>query len=188
PVDLPVRVSVDPVLGRVAFPAGATPAGVRVGFAHGFSGDLGGGPYDRTESTSEALLGTVDWQIGVSRRADPVPGQIVNTLSQAVAAWNDQPPGTIGVIAVMDSATYRESLTGGDQVTIADGSQLLIVAAGWPETEDPETPGRRRRTVGRFVPDGLRPHLLGDLSLRGAPGGSRPGTLAVDGLLIEGRV
>ena len=46
------KVGVDPVLGRLALPAGATYDAVEVGYAYGFPGDLGGGPYDRSASVA----------------------------------------------------------------------------------------------------------------------------------------
>ncbi|MGW2723430.1 hypothetical protein [Streptomyces sp. NPDC001492] len=49
------QVAVDPVLGRLALPAGTAPAhGVRVTYHHAFSGDLGGGEYPRPEPASAA--------------------------------------------------------------------------------------------------------------------------------------
>jgi hypothetical protein len=47
-----IRVAVDPVLGRLAFPATSVPAAdvtVRVDYAYGFPDNLGGGPYARTD-------------------------------------------------------------------------------------------------------------------------------------------
>ena len=40
-------VGIDPVLGRIALPAGKVAAKVEVAYAVGFPGDIGGGPYDR---------------------------------------------------------------------------------------------------------------------------------------------
>ena len=52
------RYVIDPLLGRVALPASA-PAGtgIRVDFHYGFSGELGGGEYDRSASLA-AIEGT----------------------------------------------------------------------------------------------------------------------------------
>lgn len=187
-VGRPIAVAVDPVLGRLALPepepGGELPERVEVSYSYGFSGDVGGGPYDRRRAVEDALPGPVDWQLAVSRREPPVPGERVATLAEAVAAWNDRPAGTVGVIAVTDSATYQEDLTAAATVEVPEGSTLLLVAAGWPESADgPRQPGRLR-------PDLLRPHLLGDVSVRGtAPEESEsPGTLVLDGLLIEGRL
>jgi len=54
-----VLVGFDPVLGRIALPAGVDPAAVEVAYAYGFPGDVGGGPYDRRppRRQDEAALG-----------------------------------------------------------------------------------------------------------------------------------
>jgi hypothetical protein len=181
------KLAVDPELGRIAF--GGDPTGaVEAGYTYGFGGDLGGGPYDRRDSVKAFLRDFSQspntWQMGVTQK--PVGGgtQIVKTLGEAVNAWNQQPAGTMGIIAVMDSRTYREDLTGALAISIPAGSRLLLVAAGWPEEEG--TPGQR--VAGRITPTELRPHLRGAIEVAGTtPGGSlQPGTFTVNGLLIEG--
>src|SRR6185295_15261502 len=47
----PADVAIDPVLGRIALAAAASPLqAVRVSYAYGFSDDIGGGDYERTSS------------------------------------------------------------------------------------------------------------------------------------------
>jgi len=46
-------VGFDPLLGRVALPAGQAAATVEVAYAYGFPGDVGGGPYDRRPALRE---------------------------------------------------------------------------------------------------------------------------------------
>jgi len=194
PVARPIRVAVDPVTGRLAFPAGTAPSRVEVSYAYGFPGDLGGGPYDRRRSVEAALAREVTWQLGVMHDAPAGQNQIVTTLSEAVRRWNEQPPGTTGVITIMDSRTYTEGLTGAGLpptiVRVPQGSLLLIVAASWPAEGPPEGIGPPVRRSGRLAPTGLRPHLLGDIAVEGtAPSQApEPGTLVLDGLLIEGRL
>ena len=184
------RVAVDPPRGRLALLAGeAVPASVRVSYAYGFPGDLGGGPYDRrssVEAWAAAVGRPVTWQAGVVEDPSADPGVLFATLAQAVAAWNAQPPGTVGVIAVTDSRSYAESLTGTRRIRVPEGSHLLVVAADWPEPEEAGEP----RVPGRLLPQDLRPHLAGNLAVRGtAPAESaNPGSLAVDGLLVEGEL
>jgi hypothetical protein len=188
PADL--MVGVDPVLGRLALPAGPHPdvVGVEVRYAYGFAGDLGGGPYDRSESVAEALAGlppdhSLRRQWGVTRDLEVTGPGIVRSLRDAVTAWNAEPPGRFGVIAVMDSRTYEEDLT----IDVPAGSTLVLVAGGWPIDEAPDELDRVRRR-GRVTPNGRRPHLRGRLSVRGtagARGATRAGDLIVDGLLIE---
>jgi hypothetical protein len=187
---LPIAVAVDPVLGRLVFPAGVEPASVGVTSTYGFSGDLGGGPYRR--SSSGILKGALTWQVGVSQSTAPVADQVFATLGEAVQAWNDLPPvaGTIGAILIMDSSTYAENLTGAHAINIPAGCQLLIIAADWPAQEDPELPGVLTRSLGVLAPNDVRPHLRGDISVRGTASGTdpNPGTLALNGLLVEGRL
>src|SRR5262249_571636 len=45
----PADIAIDPVLGRIALAAAASPLGsIRVSYAYGFSDDIGGGDYERT--------------------------------------------------------------------------------------------------------------------------------------------
>jgi hypothetical protein len=46
-------VGFDPVLGRIALPAGQAVATVEAAYAYGFPGDVGGGPYDRRPARRE---------------------------------------------------------------------------------------------------------------------------------------
>jgi hypothetical protein len=184
---LTTQVAVDPPRGRLAVLDGVpVPDALRVSWAYGFPGDLGGGPYDRRDSLLEwqAKVGRpVTWQAGVAEDTGGDP-QLYTTLAGAVAAWNAQPPGTVGAIAVTDSRSYADVLTGAGAILVPEGSHLLLVAAEWPAAEAPGAP----RTPGRLLPQDLRPHLAGSLAVRGtAPAAStNPGSLAVDGLLVEG--
>ena len=171
---LPIRVSVDPLLGRLAFRPDEAPVEVVVAYASGFSGDLGGGPYDRRESASALVETAPRWQIGVTRTLQPVEGQIAATLGDAVREWNERPPGTTGLIVLLDNYTYEEELDGANAIVLAAGSSLAIVAAGWPEPRIP----------GRIEPDDRRAHIVGDIEVRAAAG-SR---IVFDGLLLEGGV
>lgn len=185
PRQLPISVAIDPVRGRVALPAGASARTVELGSAYGFAGDLGGGPYDRRASLAEALPGPDSdaprWQIGVTKGVrGTLPDELVGTLAEALDAWHDEPPGTWGVIAVMDSRSYEEDLV----VKVPPGSRLVIAAADWPPDEEADAMGVRIRTVGLLGPSGLRPHLRGRLEVEGQPGGA-PGALTLDGLLVE---
>jgi hypothetical protein len=182
-------VGVDPELGRIAF--GSDPAGpVDVHYTYAFPGDLGGGPYDRQESLKafvEEFGRSQDvWQIGVTRQSSLLGPQVVGSLAQAVAAWNALPPGTTGIIAVMDSGTYRENLTGASAIRLPAGSRLLLVAAGWPE--EPGSPGQR--SAGHITPSFLRPLLEGALEVVGtaAAGTIQPGAILVNGWLLAGAV
>jgi hypothetical protein len=87
---------VDPMLGRIALPP-TVPTGtqVRVDFNYGFSGDLGGGEYDRSADTTEGPAPTVS-----------VPDQFASIQ----AAVNALGPGG-GVVLIKDSGRYEETLS-----------------------------------------------------------------------------
>jgi len=195
-VDLPIRVAVDPVLGRLAFPAGVLPAEVRVSYHYGFSGDVGAGPYNRRGSEAAAPLRQVTWQAAVGRDAKPLKSELVFAdLESAIAAWNLQPAGTVGVIAILDSLTYAPPVAGGwtgaGRITIPARGQLLITAADWPAVPVPGgAPGETQRIVGQLTPRDRRPHLLGDLEVEGdtVKDTDAASELILDGLLVEGKL
>lgn len=184
-VELPIQAAVDPLLGRIAFPENGVPELVKVRYTYGFSADVGGGPYNRSDSVSPLLERPVTWQLGVSRTAEATDSDLVDTLSAAISEWNQQPVGSFGVITILDSQTYEEEtfLT----IAIPASSQLLIVAANWPRVETSDSPTPQRQ-LGDLAPDFLRPHLQGHLTVVGtAPDGhDNPGKLILNGLLIEG--
>ena len=188
--NLPIQVAVDPVLGRLRFPIGAVPDTVEVSYTYGFSGapdrDFGGGPYTRGNSVFPILNNrSVNWQIGVTQTAPEDRPELVNTLTDAIDRWNTQPAGTVGVIAIMDSRTYAEDFP---VIQLPDNSQLLIVAAIWPQVPAPDLPGQQQRVLGQLTPEDVRPHMKGALVVQGTagPGSDNPGTLILNGLLIEG--
>lgn len=190
-VDRAITVAVDPVLGRLTFPATVAVTNVQVSYAYGFSGDVGGGPYSRRESVAEALSRKVTWQVGVSKEVVAVPGQVFATLAEAVSEWKLQPAGTVGVITILDSHTYEEDLTGNNQIQIPEGSQLLVVAADWPEVDVPGgLPGEKHRVPGQVEPDERRPHVRGDVCVTGTAAltSLTAGELVLDGLLVEGKL
>ncbi len=176
-------VAVDPVLGRLVA-SGAAFVPVRVSYCYGFSGDLGGGPYDRRLAIRcwyEPKVRPVDWQAGVLATAPANSTQPYPDLVTAVDAWNQfigQFAPAFGVIAVEDSATYDVSTLA--DIKVPAGSRLAIVAAGLP----------RPNVLGDLDPILRRPHLLGDVNVVGtAPALAQdPGDLIIEGLLVEGGV
>ncbi len=191
-VELDIDVSVDPVSGRIAFPAGVLPERVEVCFSYGFPGDVGGGPYDRSDGIADAFRAPGVWQVGVSRIHVAVGAESMFTrLKDAVNEWNAQPGETVGVIALMDSTTeFDVTADPVPPIRVKDGSQLLIVAAEWPVEEVPGSPGAQQRRAGSFNADEVCPHFCGDLFVEGAaPAASpNPGSLAINGLLLEGSI
>lgn len=182
------RVRLDPVLGRLVFPD-PQPHRVLVSGAIGMTPGVGATPGRRPEVETSIAAAAVDWQRGVSRDADPIAGELVTTLADAIDEWNATPPGTTGVICVLDNHRHDAGFTGGDRIRIPEGSSLTIVAAGWPELPvtggAPDEVGRR---LGVVTADGLRPAISGDIEVRGlsASDGLIPGSFTLDGFLYDG--
>jgi hypothetical protein len=181
----PLTVAVDPVLGRVAFRDGVVPAAVEVTATYAAAGEVGAGPYDRTSVETTDLVVRHTWLRAVGSGAEPVPGVVQLTLTEAVDDWNAAPAGTVGVIALLDSRTYVEDLA----VTVPAGSELLVVATAWPDAEDASSP-TVVLDLAAARPDDRRPHLLGSIEVTGTAGAddAAPGELTVDGILVEGDI
>ncbi|UCE76723.1 MAG: hypothetical protein JSU62_00365 [Gammaproteobacteria bacterium] len=189
-VAMPVSAAVDPRLGRVSLAPAQAGRAVRLTSSYGFPGDLGGGPYDR-QASIDSVFASADWQIGVSREIPPLGGEVVATLVEAVDAWNAQPPGTVGIVTLMDSSHYEETLTGASRILIPEGSQLLIVVGDWPQTAIPDgPPGALQRRPGDVDADNRRPYVRGNVDVEGtAPADSlTPGRLVINGLWLEGNL
>jgi hypothetical protein len=186
------KAAVDPELGRIALAEGApAPGEVRLSWSFGFPGDLGGGPYDRRASLASAMPpgSAVSWQMGVVESPPAGEGELAATLTGAngaLAQWAGQAqPPELALVVLMDSRSLRENVA----VTIPAGCTLVLAAADWPKEDDPLT-GVPRRVLGHAVARGVRPHLIGDITVTGAAPThtAKAGTLVLDGLLIEGAV
>ena len=163
-------VAVDVALGRIAIgkklatdPAAAVGDDAdRVETTHhyGFSGGLGGGPYERRAWTirREPLAGETTPPLVLRVRKDGKDGAFT-TLAAALADW----AGPVhlkrnAIIALEDSRTYAESPT----IEPADGRWLAVEAVS-----------------------GVRPHLLGDVTVTGV---HEDAALTLSGLVVEGTV
>ncbi|WCM54387.1 hypothetical protein OH720_15690 [Pseudomonas sp. WJP1] len=96
-------VGIDPVLGRIALPAGKTATTVEVAYSYGFPGDIGGGPYDRRPAqhdreAEQGLLKPTDFQV-LLRVPDDHP-----SLADALTAVK---AGTSTLIYLLDDATQQ---------------------------------------------------------------------------------
>ena len=181
----PLTVAVDPVLGRLAFRAGLAPSVVEVTASYASPGRLGAGPYDRSGTDTMDVLTGQPWFRAVGAHAAPVTDAVHTTLADAVADWNAEPAGTVGVIAIIDSRTYVEDVA----VDVPAGSRLLVVAVTWPDAEHAADPGIHLE-LADATPADRRPHLLGSVEVTGTAGAANavPGEIIVDGLLVEGDV
>jgi hypothetical protein len=176
-VPLPIAVSIDPLLGRLAFtpPFPTDPAQVLVSYSYGFSGNLGGGPYERIDALPKTPPdGKRLWTVTVTKEGSAKLPETFATLAAAIsdpkAGWNVQPRNTLGTISILDSQTYADI----PAVTIPEGSQLVILALGSGGRQEP----------GRHV----RPHIRGGLQVSGKidATGETAGTLILNGLLLDG--
>lgn len=102
------KVSIDPVLGRIAFPA-PVPQNVlvRVTFHYGFSGPMGGGEYERRAT----------FAIDAPPNQTVSQGQSLQTALGAVAGG--------GAVEIGDSGRYNETPT----VTVNAGARIELRAA-----------------------------------------------------------
>ncbi len=195
---MPVTVAVDPVKGRFIFADPLITKAV-VNYSYGFSDDTGGGPYNRQASVTDftnllnSLNKEITKQVGVSKTLGQPGGVeivgdeiIYETITEAITAWNAEPAGAVWVINIMDSHSYAEDL----DIVINENSQLLIIAADWPVREDEEADPPRSRFMGDLSADELRPHLLGNIKVKGTADVEEKtgGSLFLNGLLIEGNL
>lgn len=186
-VDDGIIAQVDPVLGRLAFPGSVAPENVDVSYAYGFSADIGGGSYNRSESLEDMFANTDRvWWAGVSRRQGSDVGDYT-TLSEAIAAWNslnDDAPDT-GVIVILDSYSYEENLSGNPgKISLKDGKTLLIVAGEWLNHRKPNVnEWSSELGLNRFITaTRLRPRIKGNISVKGGENSE----LFLNGILLEG--
>ena len=207
---MPRALALDPARGRIAFPAGLAVQDVWVQASYGFSGDLGGGPYDRSASVRaanaavsiEVSAGGVTggfndpavWQVGVSHLStDDGSGTLFPSLRAAVEAWNQLPAGRTGVIVLMDSLSDVDTVAVTTspaaqlEIELGERSRLLIVAGTWPLEP---IPGGVKRVPGHFDAQQVRAHFVGDIVLRGtaADASLNPGACFINGLLLEGHL
>lgn len=208
---LPRALALDSERGRIAFPNTLEVQDVWVQSSYGFSGDMGGGPYDRSAAVRAANTtigidlsaagragGFNDpsvWQVGVSHLfADDGSGTLFPSLRAAVEVWNRLSAGRTGVIVLMDSLSEFDvggSPDEGLEIELGEGSRLLIVAGTWPrEPISGAPPGSLARVPGHFDAHRIRAHFVGDIVLRGtAPDGSPDaGVCFFNGLLLEGQL
>ena len=157
-------VSVDPVLGRIAFPENAPPAkGVRVSYQYGFSADIGGGEYPR--ALIEAPDSTL-YPVGQHEKLKSINAALALWQAEKQARRAQDPKARLAaVIEITDSDVYTEALS----VELEVSESLQIRAANL------------RRPVLRLLDQ------VADrddaLSIRG----KRGSRLVLDGLLVTGR-
>jgi hypothetical protein len=171
-------VAIDPVLGRIRFPANAAaPASVTVNYCYGFPADIGGGPYKRSVNLgSDAPF---DWHrlVGTGAVGDP---NVVPTLLDAVASWNKK-PGKLGIIMLDGFSSAQIDLTGPNAIQVPAGSTLVIAAGRTDVKQTQPTPDL---TTARAV-------LFGNVEVMGLPAkdaATPVGRLVLSGIVLAGSV
>lgn len=187
-----IRAIVDPQLGRLTLPIGVSASRVEVSYAYGFSSDIGGGPYDRSESLVDLFKDEkIVWWAAVSEKEGTGQNNFYTNIAQALNAWNGQSSARVGVIAVMDSSSYHEELTAANGIIIPAGRTLLIVAATWRSGSSPAaSPTALNGDLNELLAAGdLRPVLKGTIEVTGNAGDTdEPGTLILNGFIINGKI
>jgi hypothetical protein len=184
----PAKAAVDPVRGRLALQSidGRTP---EVSWAYGFSGDLGGGPYDRRASVGGAIVAARAalpdedwWQAGVVSDPPAAADRLFDDIPAALDKLKRKP---LALISVMDNRTYDQPL----EISVPGGCRLILAAGDWPERPNPLS-GLPERRDGDITATRTRPHIAAPITIKGTPGsaGSSPGVLVLDGFLIDGPV
>jgi len=175
----PGRIAIDPALGRIQFaPDVAAPRQLRLTYSYGFPADIGGGPYDRSQTLPSLDPSQLAFAAVVGSAATP-------TLEDAIAQWNRTPPGSKGLVVLPGYESFDVNLTGRAAILLPSESQLWIRAA-----QVHPSPGPLNVSY-----DGSRVTLRGDIEVRGrqlpnAAGDDvlPAGQLAISGVWISGAV
>ncbi|MCH8303732.1 MAG: hypothetical protein IIB94_01230 [Candidatus Marinimicrobia bacterium] len=128
-----IDVAIDPVRGRIAFPAKSVPNKVQVSYAYGFSADIGGGAYDHEEVTSGNSVEV--WRISVSQDNS----HDASNLDEAIKEWQKYIDNAIEdrqksiierkvIITFKDSGTYNVD-TEQTSISLKPDQELVIQAA-----------------------------------------------------------
>jgi hypothetical protein len=182
----PLLVAVDPVLGRLAFREGVLPDRVEIAYTYLAAGRVGAGPYDRASRATADLLDRATFVRAVGTRLPARPELNRSSLLEALQDWGSPPPGTVGVITVLDDRTYAGPLA----VTVPAGCTLLLTSGMWPDAETEATVGEAADLANLRL-DERRPVVAGGLTVTGGTTtGSAPqrGRIVVDGLVVDDTV
>jgi len=172
-------VAVDVALGRIAFAPDKVPESISVEYHHGFSGDVGGGPYDRRRPDPAAGEFT-GWGPDTVADPDAFGGAITvaalaadhAAIQDAIDEWATGPAAPTlppVVIEVGDDRSYVEDLT----IDVTAATRVVIQAAG----------GRRPTLIGTITIEGDNPDARVVLD-----GFAVAGHLTLTGNLAEVRV
>jgi hypothetical protein len=170
-------IAIDPALGRIQFASDVPqPQNLRLAHACGLAADIGGGPYDRALALAELDVDRAGFFAVVGSADFP-------DVEDAVAGWNQLPPGAAGIIVLPGYETLTIDLTSKAAIQLAAGSELAIVA-GVPLGNDDS------RNVSW---KNSRATLIGDVEVIAGPvpadqPDASAGRLLINGALIAGQL
>ncbi|AFY57593.1 hypothetical protein Riv7116_5197 [Rivularia sp. PCC 7116] len=101
--DSNIRVAIDPESGRLAFPPSQLPSEVEVSYFYGFSGDIGGGSYQRNLSQESCV-----WEREIYQES---LGRVIQNWNASVEVWKCLQQGNgvaLGEIFVGDSVSLQD--------------------------------------------------------------------------------
>jgi hypothetical protein len=180
------KIAIDPILGRITFPANQIPENPHVTYHYAFSADMGGGEYERLSSLSTALP-----QVKVpdnKAKIQQALNQIKTSGGVVEITNNDQRFGNLDVVAGTSAGTKLELrganqirpvivLGPGQEITLrgADQSEItingLLIAGGLVRV--PSSSSNKLKLV-RFVHCTLAPGPIAEITV---PGSSPPDVL-----------
>lgn len=145
-------VAVDPQRGRLAFLERHLPSRVEVSYACGFSGDIGGGPYERLASIPPGLqllepgkyMPPLTWQLTPTSSADSNPlAAVIQIWNGTVRAWQgireltclplaalSIPPAALTIEPLQQRSEFQAGRLSGLEVIATIGSQEVLVTPG----------------------------------------------------------
>ncbi|MFH7026548.1 MAG: hypothetical protein ACHBN1_14340 [Heteroscytonema crispum UTEX LB 1556] len=140
------QVVVDPENGRLAFLTEPLPESVEVSYSYGFSGDIGGGPYDRSESIASITprsISRIKWDVeeegergatGVGTRATGV--EIRRTLQNSLSPHFPPTPLRGDSLPPISPQPQRQSA----QVAVARAAGSFVETPSPPSPHPPLSP------------------------------------------------
>ncbi|AOX00879.1 hypothetical protein BJP34_16775 [Moorena producens PAL-8-15-08-1] len=165
----PGKIAVDVELGRLMFASGEDPGwdNLEVNFSYGFSANMGGGPYNRSQALVQDAE-TIRW---VARKMPPEATENWYTsLSEAIGAWKASGESH-NTIRIMDNQAHFTARS--HTAPVVDDT--LLIELGSCDRLTIEAGNGYRPTISP---------LGGDLIVSGAEGS----TLRLNGLLCGGKV
>ncbi len=171
-------VAVDPLLGRILFPANQLPTGVWVSYHYGFSDDMGGGEYNRQ---LQPLVEDKDFYCQISKKEPEnlsSDTKCAESIEEALEEWEkERAQKPRAILEITDSEVYAEQLT----INLCKDEHLIIRAANHTR------PIIYLLDYVRNKPDALTITSESEKDEHQEASSKSGGCITLDGLLIAGR-